>query len=226
MKRLLNVTALLALGATVGWFLRPAIQASDSALTRAAHPIQDPAPSPTIKQLDQLAEPERRTLMSESVEPAAAEGIGAPKPKDRADVVSAFSGLEAQLYKHPHYDGSEVEFLEKYKDCSMEQMRCAMLMLDRRETLERSKIVEQRLRDGVFTTQVVPDGGRLPGPIGSSDGLPVAVGWQAEPSDGFVTYKVTQIPPEEYPDYRDLQVEAWWLATHLRRLGMPLDDLK
>jgi hypothetical protein len=209
-----GVQVLACMGATAlagfiaGWSVRGvSIMVIDSA-----------APSTTAARLEiaeaPVVEPRMDAVSERSaVETAAVTEMDAPTKPEALD---AF--LPAALASHPHYEGDVAPYLEKYAGASVDQMRLAQFALDQQVASERSRISKERMESGRYDTQFVREGEK-PSIASTGAGTPtVSFGFSIEPGDGGMTIKTATIDATEYPDFHDLEMEAWWLASQVRHL--------
>ena len=225
-------TASLALlsclaGLAVGWFLRAGMTAGDS-VRAVALPPADSAERSEPRNSANLESGLRESRPAERLPVGGTENTAVAGPAQEPSVKAALASLESVLSVHPHFDGQTGDFLMKYENCSVDEMRVALFVLERTQARDRARIVDERLKSGAFQTEVVAQGEPLPRSLGkTSPEHPIAsFGWHATNAGGIVTYQITDIPAEEYPEFHDLEMEVWWLNNHLHELGVPLEELR
>lgn len=107
---------------------------------------------------------------------------------------------------------------EKYAGATLGQLMAAKCLLEERQTVERDVIARELMAAGKLTeVPQNPDGGHVV-MKGSSDGSPVSTVSAWKLVDGVNVVSAAVINGEEYPDYRALELEVWWLEGKIRKL--------
>jgi hypothetical protein len=141
---------------------------------------------------------------------------GSPSP---LTVPEAFGELDKALFQTvPVFDGTDACFRKKYDGLNAAQLKVAFSAVEGRRNSERKRIVDERMRAGQFEEHFLPQGEKFP--IASSkDGTPVSFGFVSDALDGYQLLKTTSISAEEYPEFRVLELEGWWLHNQLHKVG-------
>lgn len=107
---------------------------------------------------------------------------------------------------------------DKYAGASLPQLMAALSLLSERRDAERARIGQQLIDAGRL--ELVTGGGEG-GPATRSanpDGSPVTSVDRYELVDGVAVTKSAVITAEEFPDYRALELEVWWLQCRVHAL--------
>lgn len=143
------------------------------------------------------------------------------KPIPRAPTVhEAFVALADAIRSEPIYDGQDDSFAAKYRDATSDQLQAALVIVRRQQEQERASIVKERMTRGLYTESVVAAGEETPSARTSPGSGPVSFGFETEQGNGYTKTKTTIINGDEYPEYRSVELELWWLMRQLRSRGL------
>ena len=217
-RSLLGITGLL-LGAfvlgriTASRGVEPPVQAYDSAA-----PVQTLGQAQSVSGHEALEQSAPRSREPASAQPDLP--IAAVSEEAHSSVCEAFATLSKALHDYPLYNGDDSSFSEKYHGATAEQLQAALVIVRARTEKERKRIVEERIREGLYEEVVHASDAKPIEVKASSGGGPLSFGFVTEHQGGFARTKQTTIPADEYPDFRNLELEWVWLIRQVRGQGL------
>lgn len=170
------------------------------------------APSSEAPQ-DRVELPERIAVESSASQPAAL----APDP---ALLRERFAALEDALAQHPPWTGDTAALEAKYAGLSDGEKLLADYALGRKLEAERNRIVAELLRNAECEVHSLDGDAPITYPKTSPNRPTVSYGFAEENTPSGMVVKVASIDPARFPEFHALEMECWWLGTHLRHKGI------
>jgi hypothetical protein len=131
-----------------------------------------------------------------------------------------FAALEDALGHHPPWTGDVAALEAKYAGLSDVEKIIADFALQKKLEAERKRIGEELLRSGEFEVHDLGSG-EPSVTMATSPGEPMrSFGWAYENTPTGLLMKIAAIKPDRFPEFHALQMECWWLGTHLRHEGI------
>lgn len=135
------------------------------------------------------------------------------------EAVRALGQATAALESAKVYERDDRTLEQKYAGASLGQLLAAESLLAESRDRERGRIGAELIANNKLTIVTRAVGGDSPTPQSSNaDGSPVTSIQVFETVNGNVVEKAAVVSGEEYPDYRALELEVWWLQCKVHEL--------
>ncbi|MEO6711480.1 MAG: hypothetical protein ABI054_04030 [Planctomycetota bacterium] len=169
------------------------------------------------------AEVRRPTAAAAPISPAdpdAARVVAAlAEPTNSDTAVSVLNGEAEKLASAANGQKQDVSLEQKYAGATYAQLHGAKAILAERRDFERDRISKELIAANRLTEVAPsPSDGLVHVMSGNLDGSPVSTVWTFEPVDGVSVSKAATISGEEFPEYRALELEVWWLECKVHKL--------
>lgn len=156
--------------------------------------------SPPRSGLSRAVVQDPEPLPDQPAEGAAASSAAAEKPGSAKSAESHNQALE-----------------QKYAGATLDQLLAAESVLEERRNVDRDRILKELVdANRLVELPRAPDG--LASVPGNKDGSPVSSIMTWEQVDGVTVAKAAVISGEEFPEYRALELEVWWLQCKVHAL--------
>lgn len=216
----------VGIGTFAGWSIASRSAALHQSEIAAASPSERSEPAgPRLSASSQVvsgsSEQERVPVSVDPLEEPNSPESANTDSNEEPDLIEALSEFDRALFAHPVWDGTDDPFLAKYDGATIEEMLVAKLALTLRMRADRDKILTERLDQGIYIEEFLPEGSS-PAPkfTTTADQPFVTYGSRTIHGNGFDTIHTTHIPAEEYPEFEALSRELWWLQGHLKSKGI------
>ncbi len=132
----------------------------------------------------------------------------------------ALAALDRAIQASPIYEDSDALFEEKYRGVSLESATQAAELLNERVQREKERIIEERMRLGLYDERTKDSGEAPPKMTGKGKGLTTFGIREAVMPDGSVRVRTTEVPAQEYAEFNSAQMEWWFLHRKIRGKGL------
>lgn len=201
---LFGVALAATLGALSYWLGRQSVgAASVGAPLAAGHSGGDELPS----------------AQKQHLSPDLAAQADARKEVIGGEAVRALDQATALLVTAKVYEHDDRTLDQKYAGASLGQLLAAQFLLTEQRDHERDRIGAELIAKDRLIRITRQTGGDEPSPQPSSaDGSPLSTVQVFEVVDGHAVEKAVTISGDEFPDYRALELEVWWIQCKVHDL--------
>lgn len=155
---------------------------------------------------------ETRRPMESSSESKSVQTEPLVQPDPQLDLQQAMAALDEAIRKQRIYEDDSRQFEVKYQGASTDVLIAATKLLKQRLESEQNSIIDDRMKQGLFTETIVEPGELPPTVRPSKKGGYATIGMRQAPNpDGSLRIRTTEILPEEYPEFNSTRMEYWWL---------------
>lgn len=141
-----------------------------------------------------------------------------PSPEFASSGVAALSDAAERLAAVKVYEQDTRTFEQKYAGATIGQLVAAKCLLEERRDLDRERIGRELIADNRLVEVPTNAAGDSPAIPGNKDGSPVSCIQTFEVVDGVQVVKAAVISGDEFPDYRAIELEVWWLECRVHAL--------
>ncbi|MFO1009462.1 MAG: hypothetical protein U1F29_05310 [Planctomycetota bacterium] len=150
---------------------------------------------------------------------AAHGSVALERPIDpvRNPAVAALEAAARVLESERVFEQDDRTLESKYAGATRGQLLAAASLLEEKRDCERQRIAKEMLaNDRLITTNLQRDESTVPTLKSGADGSPVSTVVQVfDVENGAPVMRSATISAAEYPDYRALELEVWWLHSKL-----------
>lgn len=145
-----------------------------------------------------------------------------PRDTERGSAVAVLETVARELETRRVFEQDDRTLEQKYAGATRGQLLAAASLLEERRNSERGRIAKEIIAGNrLSVTTLQRDGSGSPPLASGPDGRPVSMVQIFDSVDGVPVVKTAIISGEEYPDYRALELEVWWLHSKLIAAGDP-----
>ncbi|MBK8178528.1 MAG: hypothetical protein IPK67_06480 [Planctomycetes bacterium] len=132
--------------------------------------------------------------------------------------VSALANAAEKLATAKVYEQDSRTLDQKYDGATLGQLMAAKCLLEERRDSDRDRIGKELIAAGRLSEVIPNSAGQAAIIAGAKDGSPVSTIQTFDFVDGVSVVKAAVISGEEFPDYRALELEVWWLDCKIHTL--------
>lgn len=155
--------------------------------------------------------------------PGSEPALRVPLEPVAGDAVKTLEKAALELEAAKVFEQDDRTVADKYAGASLPQLLAALALLSERRDAERERIGKQLIDAGrlVLVTDREDGAPSTRGP--NPDGSPITSVDRFEVVDGVAVHKSVTITGQEFPEYRALELEAWWLQCRVHTLKQSSD---
>lgn len=222
-RRLLTACCLLAVGFASGWLVesrRGPVAVNELLRDSVGRPS---SPEPSVREstdlvaVDAQGMAQRRSVSPPEPSTMTQTTLNNARVEDD-ELASAVELYGKELLESSWLAGQDLSFLEQYRGFSFDQLRLAHQELQARRISEGDRIAAERMKNGLYETQIVPAGASAQGVNATPERPVVTFGVSMERGNGYTIVKTAVIDPLEYPELGLIEKEVWWLGSLVRKI--------
>jgi hypothetical protein len=148
-----------------------------------------------------------------------------PSSAKKPSLAGALQALDQAIRESVIVGADDEAIAAKYEGISIDGLHAALTVLKRQAKEQERAIVDQRMRDGLYTEEFLVEGQKGTPVRGERKGITSINATQEPMPDGSLRTRTVTIPQDEYPEFKANMDEVWWLMRRLRGEGTAVAEL-